>query len=60
MSTTLLRQTTARSGLRSLTAISKIARPATIPAFARGKATLPDLPCTSLPLKHALCLLSAT
>ncbi|CAF9934050.1 MAG: hypothetical protein ALECFALPRED_005835 [Alectoria fallacina] len=44
MSTTLLRQSTARSGPRNFTTISKVARPATIPSFARGKATLPDLP----------------
>ena len=49
MSATILRQSTARSGLRNLT-VSKFARPATIPSFARGKATLPDLPCTSLPI----------
>jgi len=43
MSTTFLRQCTARSGLRNLTPISTIARPPTIPSVARGKATLPDL-----------------
>ena len=51
MSATILRSPNiVRSGLRNSNIISKIARPATIPSFARGKATLPDLPCNqSLP-----------
>ena len=49
MSTSLLRSSNiVRSGLRNSNIISKIARPATVPSFARGKATLPDLPCKSL------------
>lgn len=46
MSTTLLRRTTARAALRNASTTSKIAKPASLP-FTRGKATLPDLPCTS-------------
>ena len=46
MSTTLLRSSTVfRSALRNSITLSKIVRPATIPSFARSKATLPDLPC---------------
>ena len=53
MSATLLRQSTFRpTTLRNLASISKIAKPASIP-FARGKATLPDLPCTNTAL--SLC-----
>ena len=49
MSASLLRSSNiVRSGLRNSNIISKIARPATVPSFARGKATLPDLPCKSL------------
>ena len=50
MSTILLRSSNiVRGGLRNSNIISNIARPATVPSFARGKATLPDLPCKSLP-----------
>ncbi|KAK0514099.1 hypothetical protein JMJ35_003821 [Cladonia borealis] len=43
MSTTLLRQSTARSTLRNLSSISKVARPVST-QFNRCKVTLPDLP----------------
>ena len=49
MSATLLRSSNiVWGGLRNSNIISNIARPATVPSFARGKATLPDLPCKSL------------
>lgn len=53
MSTTLLRSSTARSTLRNLSTISKIAKPASVP-FTRGKATLPDLPYDYSALEPAI------
>ena len=50
MSATILRSSNIiRSRLRTSNTLFNIARPATIPSFARGKATLPDLPCKSFP-----------
>lgn len=45
MNTTLLRTSALRSAARA--GISKPARAGLITTFTRGKATLPDLPCTS-------------